>query len=298
MEEAVREKQEKIWEHLAMLGFDPAVLRKCTDFCGEERYAHVNQRCYYEKSYGCYDLVLDRQEDGLYTPFQYWLSVIPYPALQYGPWEGADIGGLEKRIRAVDWEYEQKEDGHNNPEVIAILAELSRLLAGTPEGVAEQARLLTEHYIFPDWSGCRRPCLYPWKINGDCPDFHLREAFNLAEGRAVFKPVPDQGAEGRWNLLRDGKMQTFPDYPLADDLQKMGVIELKRDVGRGLLSDLMRGEQVRARLPGKKGLRPVLLEADPQNKGLVSYDLAGRPLKLGSNGSLLKKVKWIRGLRR
>lgn len=284
MDEAIREEQEKVIGHLAMMGFDAARLLYYMDFFAGEPAVLVAQRRYDKRSFGLYQLRLDRREDGLCVPRGYRLRVIPYPQLHYDKGAGTGIRKLEKRILAIDWDQARLSAAGSagDPRIARIFEQLHRLSEQGTEESARQARLLKEHFIYPDHQERLAAGDRFWDIRGDGSDFHMQEAFNLARGRAVFKPVPlretDQGLQGQWNRLRDGELLTFPDYPTAEELRRMGIVEMDSGEGRLLLGDLALGEQVMANLRRGCSIQPVRLEADPENRGFKCYDLSGNRL--------------------
>ena len=116
----------------------------------------------------------------------------------------------------------------------------------------------------------------------------LDEAVNLMQGRCVYrKPDVDPTGEGYWLYL-------IPDEPIGG-VHRLGYIRTRFDVGNylaetglggwlglagftRLLDNLQSGGRCDLVIGTGAGMRALKIEADPRNRRLALFDLAGREL--------------------
>lgn len=277
------EEQERILERLAELGFSPEAIRKYIEAQPGAGYIRAWERKYNDNDYVLYQLDLDREEN-LLVPKGYHAHLIRVPELAHGTFDDIDTLQLEKRIRAIDWEYSAFSTHGPDSEIRKVFDDLDKLFKSGDNDGAEIANDLRKHYIFPEHTSSLPVTSYYFELNGSFADFHTRQSYNLLCGRAVvkFEQSIDRPLTflPRWAIIQKGNLIYLPEYGFGTKIKELGLHEMKISYsGLPLLDDLIRGERCLVHLTSVGRIIPVYLETDPLNQGFRFYDFKGNRVK-------------------
>lgn len=277
-------EQQIVIDHLGEIGFPSNVVWKyIREHSGANRI-EAFLRKYHQDGYTLYQLELENNGFGVYEPKGYHAYLIKVPQMPHGIYNGVDSFQLEKKFKAMDWDFVQR-TGQDSGSGVSELFWSLRVLRNTGKKDAITiADWLTKFYIAAHFDQDIISNSHYFEIRSDQSDFHIREAFNLLSGRAVVKFLAaiDKPCNFyfRWAYLRDGQLVYTPHFNLGETLRKYFIEEAVHGPSKELLYHFIRGERLVAHTTINGQRTPVYIEADPAANGLRFFDLKGSRLQL------------------
>lgn len=137
-----------------------------------------------------------------------------------------------------------------------------------------------------------------FEVTGAVSDYTARQAYNLLAGRSVLKfsqvIETSENVTAHWRMLKDDTFSTIHSvgYYLDQLLEKYQVKEyVAGSQGDALIDALIQGDKVPCHIPAKKGMRVVLIAADPLCDDLKIFLPDGTRLKIIRTGSIEQKAR-------
>ncbi|NLR68481.1 hypothetical protein HGH92_29520 [Chitinophaga varians] len=221
------------------------------------------------------------------------ISLTRHPAIDHKVINGIDTAALETEMAAVNWKNDHelfifREDDVPDfkPKAEAIFKQMNSI-KDDPDG-QKIYDLLSLRYWADSTFFENFICERAWDFSASLPKhemdlppgMEIRLGINLLAGRPIMAHLVDKskGASDLWVKLDNNRPPDDPHvYFTGVTKDEVGALvfslPLMPDLERGIITDLISGERVKTQ---HKNGRPLLIEADPQNKTLKIFSVDGR----------------------